>query len=73
MKNKRGQHARGKKVTGVLYSPVQPGSLLVTSNDSRVRTEILSFFFGSNYYYYFSNNTDQYLPSPIYTYADSVV
>lgn len=36
VKNKRGQHSRGKKVTGAVYSPVQSGALLVTSNDSRV-------------------------------------
>lgn len=40
MKNTRGQHARGKKVTGVNYMPgkdLSTSSLLITSNDSRVR------------------------------------
>ena len=38
MKNKRGQHARGKKVTGLSFAPGPgPSSLLITSNDSRVR------------------------------------
>jgi WD repeat-containing protein 44 len=39
VKNARGQHARGKKVTGVVYAPAAAGGgLLVTSNDSRVRS-----------------------------------
>lgn len=37
VKNKRGQHARGKKVTGMAFLPADPGKLLITSNDSRVR------------------------------------
>lgn len=37
VKNKRGQHSRGKKVTGLAFLPSQPGKLLITSNDSRVR------------------------------------
>lgn len=37
VKNKRGQHARGKKVTGLAFLPAEPGKLLITSNDSRVR------------------------------------
>lgn len=37
VKNKRGQHARGKKITGLAFLPSEPGKLLITSNDSRVR------------------------------------
>ena len=38
VKNKRGQHARGKKITGLTFAPKRlPNSLLVTSNDSRIR------------------------------------
>ena len=37
VKNKRGQHARGKKVTGLAFLPTEPGKLLITSNDSRIR------------------------------------
>ncbi|KAK2076983.1 hypothetical protein QBZ16_005211 [Prototheca wickerhamii] len=37
VKNARGQHARGKKVTGVAFVARRPSQLLVTSNDSRVR------------------------------------
>ena len=38
VKNKRGQHARGKKVTGLHFMPGNdPNALLITSNDSRVR------------------------------------
>lgn len=37
VKNKRGQHSRGKKITGLAFLPSEPGKLLITSNDSRVR------------------------------------
>jgi hypothetical protein len=37
VKNKRGQHSRGKKITGLTFLPAEPGKLLITSNDSRVR------------------------------------
>ena len=37
VKNKRGQHARGKKVTGLQFLPTEQGKLLITSNDSRIR------------------------------------
>ncbi|KDD73532.1 hypothetical protein H632_c2081p0, partial [Helicosporidium sp. ATCC 50920] len=37
VRNARGAHARGKKVTGVAYAPGHASRLLVTSNDSRVR------------------------------------
>jgi hypothetical protein len=37
VKNKRGQHSRGKKITGLSFLPTDPGKLLITSNDSRVR------------------------------------
>ncbi|PSC74579.1 signal transducer [Micractinium conductrix] len=37
VKNKRGQHSRGKKVTGLSFLPGEPGKLLITSNDSRIR------------------------------------
>lgn len=38
VKNKRGQHARGKKITGLAFAPKMfPNALLITSNDSRIR------------------------------------
>lgn len=38
VKNKRGQHARGKKITGLTFAPKMfPNALLITSNDSRIR------------------------------------
>lgn len=37
VKNARGQHARGKKVTGLSFLARRPGQLLITSNDSRIR------------------------------------
>lgn len=38
VKNKRGQHSRGKKITGLQFAPKSsPNALLITSNDSRVR------------------------------------
>eukprot|EP00887_Chlorella_sp_A99_P008211 scaffold12.g8211.t1 len=37
VKNKRGQHARGKKITGLAFLPSDPSKLLITSNDSRIR------------------------------------
>ncbi|KAL4852781.1 WD repeat-containing protein 44 [Chlorella vulgaris] len=46
VKNKRGQHARGKKITGLAFLPSEPGKLLITSNDSRIRA---SFSPGGDY------------------------
>jgi WD40 repeat protein len=38
VKNKRGQHSRGKKITGLAFAPkLFPNALLITSNDSRIR------------------------------------
>uniref|UniRef100_A0A1D1ZS76 Uncharacterized protein n=1 Tax=Auxenochlorella protothecoides TaxID=3075 RepID=A0A1D1ZS76_AUXPR len=37
VKNTRGQHARGKKITGLTFLPRSPSHLLITSNDSRIR------------------------------------
>lgn len=38
VKNKRGQHSRGKKITGLTFAPkLFPNALLITSNDSRIR------------------------------------
>lgn len=37
VRNQRGPKASGKKVTGVLTLPGQPDSVLITSNDSRIR------------------------------------
>ncbi|WIA38459.1 hypothetical protein OEZ86_001782 [Tetradesmus obliquus] len=37
VRNQRGQHASGKKVTGIHAVPGQPGQFLITTNDSRLR------------------------------------
>ena len=37
VKNRRGKQAKGRKVTGVQFDPQDSASLLVTSNDSRIR------------------------------------
>ncbi|WIA18171.1 hypothetical protein OEZ85_009646 [Tetradesmus obliquus] len=37
VRNQRGQHASGKKVTGIHSVPGQPGQFLITTNDSRLR------------------------------------
>lgn len=37
VRNARGAHSRGKKITGVAYAPGHANRLLVTSNDSRIR------------------------------------
>ncbi|KIY91962.1 WD repeat-containing protein 44 [Monoraphidium neglectum] len=37
VRNARGHHAGGRKVTSILAVPDEPGSWLVTSNDSRLR------------------------------------
>lgn len=36
-RNQRGQHASGKKVTGICTVPGQPQKFLITTNDSRLR------------------------------------
>ncbi len=37
VKNRRGNTARGRKITGMQFLPQDPSQLLITSNDSRVR------------------------------------
>lgn len=37
VRNQRGQHAGGKKVTGISAVPGQPNQFLITTNDSRLR------------------------------------
>ena len=37
VKNRRGNSARGRKITGMQFLPQDPSQLLITSNDSRVR------------------------------------
>lgn len=37
MRNQRGQHASGKKVTSIAAVPGQPQQFLITTNDSRLR------------------------------------
>ncbi len=37
MRNARGQHSSGKKITGIAPMPGNPSQFLVTSNDSRLR------------------------------------
>lgn len=37
MKNRRGNSARGRKITGLQFQPDNPNNLLITSNDSRIR------------------------------------
>lgn len=37
VRNARGAHSAGKKITGILPVPGQPSQLLVSSNDSRLR------------------------------------
>lgn len=37
VKNTRGAHATGKKITSILCHPCLPGRALITSNDSRIR------------------------------------
>jgi hypothetical protein len=37
VRNQRGQHASGKKVTGIHAVPGQPQQFLITTNDSRLR------------------------------------
>ena len=37
VKNRRGQQARGRKITGMQFLPGNPAQLLITSNDSRLR------------------------------------
>eukprot|EP00775_Hariotina_reticulata_P008700 gene8700-8881_t len=37
VRNQRGQHAGGKKVTGISAVPAQPNQFLITTNDSRLR------------------------------------
>lgn len=37
MRNQRGAHASGKKVTGICAVPGQPQQFLITTNDSRLR------------------------------------
>jgi hypothetical protein len=37
VKNRRGNSARGRKITGMQFLPRDPSRLLITSNDSRIR------------------------------------
>eukprot|EP00803_Ostreobium_quekettii_P009209 evm.model.scf_772EXC.6 EVM.evm.TU.scf_772EXC.6 scf_772EXC:50648-51557(+) len=37
VRNRRGRHSKGKRITGMEYIPGQPSTLLVTSNDNRIR------------------------------------
>ncbi|KAK9791592.1 hypothetical protein WJX73_008422 [Symbiochloris irregularis] len=37
VKNKRGKASKGRKITGMQYAPGEAESLLITSNDSRIR------------------------------------
>jgi len=53
VRNRRGRHSRGKRITGMHYLPGHQQLLLVTSNDSRIRlfqglTEVWKFKGHSN-------------------------
>lgn len=37
VRNRRGSHSKGRKITGIHFFPADPKKLLISSNDSRIR------------------------------------